>query len=71
MVNIELTKNDNFDWVFSYEHLLRSAYRCKNGVSWKSSVQNYMNNVHMNVSRTYEELHNGTFKYSPCFEVFK
>ena len=68
MANNEIAENNNFDWVFTYEHLLLSAYKCKNGVSWKSSVQNYMNNVHMNVSRTYDELHSGKFKYSSTYE---
>ena len=32
MENNEIAENNNFDWVFTYEHLLRSAYKCKNGV---------------------------------------
>lgn len=33
---------DNFDEVFSYEHLYKSYRKCRRNVAWKASVQKYI-----------------------------
>lgn len=33
---------NNFEEVFSYEHLLEAADLCRKNVGWKASVQNFM-----------------------------
>lgn len=53
---------NNFEEVFSYEHLLKSADLCKRNVFWKASVQNFMYEKEYNVSVIHNELMNGCFK---------
>lgn len=38
-------QSDNFDWVFSYEHLYHSYKMCRRNVGWKASVQKYITNA--------------------------
>ena len=53
---------DDFEKVFSYEHLLKSADLCKRNVFWKASVQNFMYEKEFNVSVIHNELMNNCFK---------
>lgn len=53
---------DNYDNVFTFERLLSSANKCKRNVSWKGSVQNFMNESIANVAKLAEELSTRTFK---------
>lgn len=53
---------NNFDEVFTYEHLLRSADLCKRNVNWKASVQNFMLEKEYNVSVIHNELLSGEFR---------
>lgn len=55
-------KFDDFNKVFTYDHLYKSYLKCRKNVRWKSSTQKYISNAALNVYETYEELHNGTFK---------
>ncbi len=61
----------DFDKVFSFAHLYRSAYACFKGVSWKASVQAYKSRCGINVKRRHRELEKGKFtlKKSPEFYV--
>lgn len=59
---------DNFDWVFSYEHLYLSYKMCRRNVAWKASVQKYMTQAPLNVLQTYTRLMNGKFKTTGFFE---
>lgn len=59
---------DNFDWVFSYEHLYHSYKMCRRNVAWKASVQKYMTQAPLNVLQTYTRLMNGKFKTTGFFE---
>lgn len=59
---------DNFDWVFSYEHLYHSYRMCRRNVAWKASVQKYMTQAPLNVLQTYTRLMNGKFKTTGFFE---
>lgn len=61
-------KYDNFDWVFSYEHLYHSYKMCRRGVGWKASVQKYITNAPLLVYETWERLKNGKYKSSGFYE---
>lgn len=60
--------NDNFDWVFSYDHLYHSYRMCRRNVAWKASVQKYITQAPLNVLQTYTRLRDGKFKTSGFFE---
>lgn len=62
------TKHDDFEQVFSYEHLYQSYRICRKGVAWKASVQKYITQAPLNVMQTHRSLHNGTFKTGGFFE---
>lgn len=62
------TKHDDFEQVFSYEHLYQSYRICRKGVAWKASVQKYITQAPLNIMQTYRSLHNGTFKTGGFFE---
>lgn len=53
---------NDFEWVFSYEHLLKSADLCKRNVNWKASVQNFMYEKDFNVSVIHNELMKNRFR---------
>lgn len=53
---------NNFEEVFSYEHLLEAADLCRKNVGWKASVQNFMAEKEYNVSVLHNELLNGSFE---------
>lgn len=60
---------DNFDSVFSYQHLYTAYKCCRRGVAWKSSVQRYITQAPLNVLHTYRQLQLGIFR-SPGFYEF-
>lgn len=59
---------DNFDWVFSYEHLYHSYKMCRRNVAWKASVQKYITQAPLNIYQTHTRLMNGKFRASGFFE---
>lgn len=59
---------DDFQQVFSYEHLYQSYRLCRRNVAWKSSVQKYITQAPLRVYQTYEKLHRGTWKSGGFFE---
>lgn len=63
-----LKKADNFDVVFSFENLYRSYRCCRRGVSWKASVQRYIEAAPRNLAKTYERLQAGTYRSPGFFE---
>lgn len=66
--NRHRSQYDDFNKVFTYDHLF-SAYRmCRKNVRWKSSTQKYISNAPLNVYNAYVQLHNGTFKSEGFFE---
>lgn len=58
----KLGSSDNFEWVFSYDHLYKSYRQCRKGVAWKSSTQKYITQAPLNVYRTYKQLMDDTYK---------
>lgn len=58
----QYAKHDDFDWVFSYDHLYKAYKKCRRGVAWKSSTQKYITMAPLNVYTTYKQLQNGKFK---------
>lgn len=61
-------QSDNFDWVFSYEHLYHSYKMCRRNVGWKASVQKYITNAPINVYQTWQRLQAGKYRTSGFFE---
>lgn len=59
---------DDFDSVFTYNHLFDAYKKCRRNVRWKSSTQKYIANAPLNVFETYQRLHNGTFKSDGFYE---
>lgn len=60
---------DDFDNVFTFDHLWESHKKCLRGVGWKTSVQKHRNRPITNVATLYIQLHNGTYK-SKGFYLF-
>ena len=52
---------DNFDKVFTHDHLYHSFKKCVLGVGWKSSVQKYKAFAIENIHKAYEQIHAGTY----------
>ena len=63
-----LLRFDNFEWVFSYEHLYEAYKKCKRNVRWKASTQSYIDLAPLKVFRTYEKLRKGKFRSKGFFE---
>lgn len=59
---------DDFDKVFTYEHLYRSYQKCRKGVSWKASVQRYNAIAPLNVAKTLDALQSGKYKSTGFYE---
>lgn len=59
---------DCYDKVFTFEHLIESAIHCKNNVTWKASVQNFLIELYYNVFVIYQELKERKFKIKTSFE---
>lgn len=59
---------NDFETVFSYDHLLSAAKLCKRNVNWKASVQNFCREFHYNVFCIHEDLMSGKFKVKSSYE---
>ena len=61
----------DFDRVFTFAHLYRSALRCFRGVNWKASVQSFRCRCGIRVAKRLRELRSGVFKLrkSPEFKT--
>ena len=59
---------DNYDEVFSFDHLYQSARKCRLNVFWKTSVQAFENDIGKNVFNLYDQLHNREYKQGAFFE---
>lgn len=69
----KMSKYNDFNWVFSYDHLLKSADLCKRNVYWKASVQNFMYEKDFNVSVIHNELMENRFvvKHKHKFSLYE
>ena len=61
---------DNFDKVFTHEHLYQSFKKCVLGVGWKSSVQKYKAFALENKQQAYKQLHAGTYRSQGFTEFY-
>lgn len=59
---------NDFETVFSYDHLLSAAKLCKRNVNWKASVQNFCRELHYNVYCIYKDLMEDKFKIKSSYE---
>lgn len=60
----------DFDKVFTYQHMYRSAWYCFRGVRWKASVQRYKSRCGINVARKLRDMRNGNFELKRSPEFF-
>lgn len=60
----------DFNKVFTFPHLYRSAQMCFKGVCWKASVQTYKSRCGINVARRLRDLRNGVCKLRKCPEFY-
>ena len=51
---------DNYDEVFSFQHIYDSARKCRLNVNWKTSVQAFENDIGKNAYKLYEQLRDRT-----------
>lgn len=63
-----LRDHDDFDKVFSYDHLYAAYRKSRCGVAWKASTQRYITDAPAKVYRAYERLQNDTFRSDGFFE---
>lgn len=59
---LAMKKYDNFDNVFTFDHLWKCYRKCVCGVGWKASTQKYRNKPITNIANAYLSLKNGTYK---------
>jgi len=57
-----------YENVFSFKNLYKSYKRCIKGVMWKTSTQNYKFHAVKNISKSLNQLNNGTYKDKGCNE---
>lgn len=63
-----LADADNFDRVFTYEHLYDAYRKCRRNVGWKASVQRYIAAAPLNIHRTMTKLKAGRYRCPDFFE---
>lgn len=51
-----LERYNDYNDIISYQSLYDAAQKASNGVKWKESVQKYMANILMNISKTHDDL---------------
>lgn len=63
----------DYELIFSYEHLVTSAYLCLRGVRWKTSVKNFAFQLHLKCDQLYDELVTLTFviKTNTIFIIYE
>lgn len=49
----------SYDKAISTDELIKSFYKCKRGVAWKRSVQNFELNLYQNVSQLHDKMQQG------------
>lgn len=59
---------DNYDEVFSFQHLYDSARKCRLNVSWKTSVQAFENDIGKNAYKLYQLLHERKYSQGKFYE---
>ena len=62
-----------YDEIFTYDNLLSSASKCKNNVTWKASVQNFLLELPYNIYKIYNDLNKRKFKIRTAyrFNIFE
>lgn len=55
-------ENQDYDLIFSYEHLYSAYLKCRRNVAWKASTQNYIAQAPLNVYHTFDILKREKFK---------
>lgn len=63
-----LIECDDFDKVFTFEHLYKSYQKCRLGVGWKASTQKYKMNAIFNVTRTLYQLKSNKYQTGRFYE---
>lgn len=64
----KLAQAQNFDDVFTYEHLYDAYRKCRRNVGWKASVQRYSAAAPLQIQRTRQKLLTGSYRPPEFFE---
>lgn len=64
----KLAKYNDFEWVFSYEHLYDAYKKCKRNVRWKASTQRFIDLAPLKVYRIYKKLLKEQYRSKGFFE---
>ena len=64
----KLAKYNDFEWVFSYEHLYDSYKKCRRNVRWKASTQRFIDLAPLKVYRIYKKLLKEQYRSKGFFE---
>lgn len=59
---------DDYEWVFSYEHLYLSYKRCRQNVTWKASTQRFITFAPTRIYKLYQTLMKNKYKSKGFFE---
>lgn len=62
------SKYDDFNEIFTYEHLWESSKKCIRGVRWKSSVQSFISNRPLNLAIMLKKLNTNKYKIENTYE---
>lgn len=65
---MEYAKYNDYDWVFSYEHLYKAYKQSRKNVRWKASTQRYIDLAPLKLYKTFRKLKQLRYKSKGFFE---
>lgn len=67
------TEADDFEKVFSHDHLFDACRKCRRSVGWKPEVQRFTMLAPLEIDRIYKSLHSGNFRSKGFreFDIFE
>lgn len=66
-----INEMQNFEDIFSYEHLYQSYLLCRKGITWKEGVQKFQSQTGVNIYKIWEQLNNGKWKHKGYYQFHK
>ena len=67
------TESDDFEKIFSHDHLFDAYRKCRQSVGWKPEVQRFTMLAPLEIDRIYKSLHSGNFRSKGFreFDIFE
>lgn len=64
---------DDFDRVFTHDHLFAAYKKCRQGVGWKPEIQRFTIMAPLEIGKIYQTLHDGSFRSKGFreFDIFE